>query len=153
MYAVELVEGKDRPGQKPTEKITDITKSGTATSLLLCLCESIFHIDMIVILDSGFCVLRAIIELKKRGVFASELIKKRRYWPKHIDGDQINSHFDDKDIGDADSLPGRLDNIPFHIFGMKEPDYVMKLMATYSTNERIANHTTKREWVDSEKKK
>ena len=107
MYAVELVEGKDRPRQKLTEKFTDITKSGITTSLLLDLCESIFHFCMIVILDSGFCVLVTIVKLKKRGVFASALIKKRRYWSKHVNGDQINSHFDDKDIGDADSLPGR----------------------------------------------
>ena len=70
MYAVELLEGTDRPRQKPTEKFTDIPQSGTTTSLLFCLCDSIFFIGMIVILDSGFCVLRAIIELKKRGVFA-----------------------------------------------------------------------------------
>ena len=70
MYAVELLEGTDRPRQKPTEKFTDIPQSGTTTSLLFCLCDSIFYIGMIVILDSGFCVLRAIIELKKRGVFA-----------------------------------------------------------------------------------
>ena len=81
---------------------------------------------MVLILDSGFCILRVIVELKKR-----------RYCPKHVDGDQINSHFDDKDIGDIDSLPGRLDNSPFRIFGMKE----------------IANHTAKREWVNSEEKK
>ena len=97
---------------------------------------------MVLILDSGFCILRVIVELKKR-----------RYWPKHVDGDQINSHFDDKDIGDIDSLRGRLDNIPFRIFGIKELDYVKKLMSTYSTNERIANHTAKREWINSEKKK
>ena len=153
MYAIELVEGKDRPKQKPAEKFSDVAQNGTTTSLLLRLCESIFHIGMVVILDSGFCVLRAIIELKKRGVFASALIKKRRYWPKDVGGDQINSHFEDKDVGDVDSLPGRLDNIPFHIFGMKEPDYVMKLMSTYGTNERVESHTTRREWINSDKKK
>ena len=77
MYAAELVEGKDRPKEKPPEKFTDVCKSGVTTSLLLRLCESIFHIGMVVILDSGFCVLRAIWELKKRGVFASALIKKK----------------------------------------------------------------------------
>ena len=42
-------------------------------------------------LDSGFCVLKGIAELKKKGVFAAALIKKRRYWPKFIDGDAIAS--------------------------------------------------------------
>ena len=152
MYAVEIVEGKDRPQQKPKEKFSDVTKNGQTTALLLRLCESIFHIGMIVVLDSGFCVLRAIIELKKRGVFASALIKKRRYWPKYVDGDEIDKHFENKAIGHADSLPGKIHDIPFHVFGMKEPDYVMKLMSTYGTNELQAGHPTQRVYLDSERK-
>ena len=152
MYAAEIVEGKDHP-KEVTKDFTDDPRFGATTSLLLRLCKSIFHIGMVVILDSGFCVLRAIIELKKRGVFASALIKKRRYWPKHVDGDAINMHFENKEIGAADSLSGKMDDIPFHIFGMKEPDYVMKLMSTYGTNGRVSGHTTKRDYVNSERKK
>jgi hypothetical protein len=79
MYAVELVESKDRPKEMDKSKYSGVTKKLTTTSLLLRLRESIFHIGMVVMLDSGFCVLRALIELKKRGVFASALIKKRKY--------------------------------------------------------------------------
>ena len=71
-----------------------------------------------------------IIELKKRGVFASALIKKRQYWPKYVAGDKIDKHFEDKEIGHVDSLPGKMHDVPFHIIGMKEPDYFMKLMST-----------------------
>ena len=46
-------------------------------------------------------------------------------------------HFENKEIGSADSLPGTIDDVPFHIYGMKEPDYVMKLMSTYGTNKQI----------------
>ena len=151
MYAVELVEGKDRPKQKPPEKFSNVTKKGTTTSLLLRLCESIFHVGMVVILDSGFCVLRALIELKKRGVFASALIKKRKYWPAHVKGDEINKYFDDKEVGYTNSLPGEMDGIPFHIYGLKEPDYVMKLMSTYGTNERNTNHKTRRLYKNDNK--
>ena len=31
-----------------------------------------------------------------------------------------------------DSLHGVLDNLPYNIFCMKEPEYTMKIMATYS---------------------
>ena len=86
------------------------------------------------ILDSGICVLKGIIEMHKNGVFASALIKKRRYWPKYICGDEIKEHFKDKEVGDADSWPAQLDDVPFHVFAMKEPDYVMSLMSTYGTN-------------------
>jgi len=74
MYAVEFAEGKYRPKENPTEKCTEVAKRGTTTSLLLRLFESIFHIDMVVILDSDFCVFIVLIDLKKRGVFASTLI-------------------------------------------------------------------------------
>ena len=150
MFAVELVEGKDRPKEIDPPKYSDITKKGTTTSLLLRLCESIFHVEMVVILDSGFCVLRSLIELKERGVFASTSIKQK-YWPAFIKGDDINKHFEDKEIGDTDSLPGTMDGVPFHVFGLKEPDYVMKVMATYGTNERNENHRTRRIYKDKEK--
>jgi hypothetical protein len=75
--------------------------------------------------------------LKKRGIYAAALIKKRRYWPKWIPGDAIIAHFVDKNVGDVDVLPGMLEDVPFHVFAMKEPDYVMKLMSMYGTNERV----------------
>ena len=48
------------------------------------------------ILESGFCVLEGLIELRKVGVFAGSIIKKRCNWLKHIKGDMINMHFQDK---------------------------------------------------------
>ena len=65
-------------------RVYDDPKYGARTSLLFRLCKSIFHIGMVVILNSGFCVLRAIIELKKRGVFASALIKKGGIGPSML---------------------------------------------------------------------
>ena len=100
------------------------------------------------ILDSGFCVLKGIIELHKNGVFASALIKKRRYWPKYIHGDEIKEHFKDKEVGDADSWAGQLDDVPFHVFGMKEPDYVMSLMSTNGTNSREGFKETQCDWKE-----
>ena len=49
--------------------------------------------------------------------------------------------------GDADSLIGRLDDVNFHIFAMKEPDYVMSLMSSYGTNSRVGRET-RREWKE-----
>jgi len=91
----------------------------------------------LVILDSGFCVLKGIVELRKKGVFASVLIKKRRHWPKFIPGDDFIAHFEDKEFGEADAIKETLDNVPFHVFCMKVPDYVMQLMSTYGTLERM----------------
>ena len=47
--------------------------------------------------------------------------------------DIIIQHFADKEVGSADALRVQLDGVPVYIYGMKEPDYTMMLMATYGT--------------------
>ena len=128
MYQVELVEGKDRP--KELQKF-EFGERGKTSGLLLHLCKPLFGTGKLVILDSGFCVLAAVIELMKFGVYASALIKKRRYWPKNIDGDGINKAMELKDIGSCARLPGELSGVKFDVFVQKEPEYTMMLMSTY----------------------
>ena len=41
-----------------------------------------------------------------------------------------------------------MEEVPFHVYAMKEPDYVMLLMSTYGTNLRMGKETSC-EWVDS----
>ena len=69
--------------------------------------------------------------MRKVGVFAGALIKKRRYWTKHIKGDMIDTHFKDKEVGEIDSWNGALNDKPYDVFFLEEPDYVMKIMAAY----------------------
>ena len=66
-------------------------------------------------------------------MFAADLIKKRRCWPKYLPGDTIVAHFAEKGIGESDALQGMLDDVKFHVVAMKEPDYVMMFMTTYGT--------------------
>ena len=107
---------------------------------------------MVVFLDSGFCVLKGIVELKKRGVYASALIKKRKYWPKYIKGDVIRQHFDEKAVSDCGSWKGIMEEVPFHVNAMKEPDYIMSLMLMYGTNLQSEKETC-HEWVDRDRTK
>ena len=121
------------------KKKHDFEEKGKTVGLLLRQTRPIWNQAKVVILDSGFCVLKGIVEVRKKGVFAAALIKKRRYWPKHINGEDNIKHFEDKEVGSADGLPGKLDGVPFHLFAMKEPDYVMQLMSTYGTTERVGD--------------
>ena len=73
MFNIEMVEGKDHP---PQIEETEYDKMGKTVGLLVHLCSSLFSTGKVVILDSGFCVLKGLIELRKLGVFASALIKK-----------------------------------------------------------------------------
>lgn len=142
MWQVELVEGKDSPPHMTSE----FGDKGKTVGLLLRMTRPIWYKGFVVVLDSGFCVLKGIVELAKKGVYGAALIKKRRYWPKYIKGDAIIDHFRTKEVGTADAWPGTLDNTPFHIFCMKEPDYVMSLMSSYGTCEEIADGATQRDF-------
>ena len=74
MWGMELVEGKDAllAGEHPKPKHNN---HGNTVGLLLRILEPIFARGSVVVLDNGFCVLKGIIELKKRGVYMSALIK------------------------------------------------------------------------------
>ena len=48
----------------------------------------------------------------------------------------------------ADSWPGQLDNVPFHVYAMKEPDYMMLLMSSYGTNDREGGKEVQQEWKE-----
>ena len=85
------------------------------------------------VLDSGFCVLQAIVELKKKGVLVASLIKKWHYRLKYFNGEVIIQYFQDKEVGATDTLPGVLDGVPVDVHCMKEPDYVMMRMSSYGT--------------------
>ena len=98
----------------------------------------------VVILDSGFCVLQGLVQLKKVGVFASAAIKKRRYWPKHAPGDNMDMHMIQADIGVCDSLPGQLDGVDYDLFMMKYVMFVMKLMSTYGGLVQLEDAEVKR---------
>ena len=54
LWQMELVEGRDSPSQI----IPKFNNEGKTVGVLLCVLEPIFAKGMVVILDSGFCVLR-----------------------------------------------------------------------------------------------
>jgi hypothetical protein len=66
------------------------------------------------------------------GVFACTLIKKQQSWPIGVPSDAMQRRFDPPEVkvGDVDAITGVQDDVPYFIWGMKEPDYVMRLMAT-----------------------
>ena len=97
MYAIEMVEGKDEPVERQNGTNQN---QGRTIGLLLWLCKSIYGRGMVVILDSGFCVLKKLVMLWKVGVFASAVIKKRRYWPKYVPGAAIDKHCQALEVGE-----------------------------------------------------
>jgi Transposase IS4 len=133
IYSIKLVEGKDRPLELPPPKFYE---KGKTAGLLLRLTESIAHSGRVAIMDSGFCVLRALVNLFEVGIFASAVFKKRRYWPKYyIDENAIDSHIKGKPVGTVETLLGKLLDgaYGFKVFAMKEED-IRRLRGLHVTN-------------------
>jgi hypothetical protein len=126
MLFIEMVEGQDHPPEVEEK----FSRLGKTVSLLLHILENYFGSGRYVVLDSGFCVLKGLKELKTKGIFACALIKERRYWPWMVPGDAMERHFEDKEVGDVDAIEGVLDGVKYTLWGMKEPNYIMRMMAT-----------------------
>ena len=69
MFAIELVQGNDRPLQIPNE--TYLEQCKTIGPLLIRLTEFFHHSGRVVIMDSGFCVLKGLVKLASVGIYAS----------------------------------------------------------------------------------
>ncbi len=65
--------------------------------------------------------------------FACALIKKRKYWLKFVPGKEIEAHFKEMDVGDTNAIKVKFDGFKYNIWGMKEPNYVMQMMAMGGT--------------------
>ena len=42
----------------------------------------------------------------------------------------MEDHFREVEVGETDAIQGTVDNVIYNLWGMKEPNYVMRMMAT-----------------------
>jgi len=61
------------------------------------------------------------------------VVKQKRYWPKHIDGDAIDEHMSSLPVGSSDALVGHLDGKQLYVFATRDSTFIYKLMSTYGT--------------------
>ncbi len=91
MFSIKVIEGKDHPNELGPPEYDD--HGGKTVGLLLHLLKSVFHSGWYVVLNSGFCVLQAIIKLRREFVFAGALIKKCHFWPTLVPRVHILEYF------------------------------------------------------------
>lgn len=127
MFSLELVEDQDRPRAIGT---LEFNEQGKTCGLLLCILKSYIGSGMYVILDSGFCVLKRLVELHRCGLFGCALIKKHQYWPTHVLGDDIDWQMLERAVGETDTIQDSLEGMQYNIWVMKDVGYTMKMMAT-----------------------
>ena len=82
-FVAELVEGKAHPCQAGPLEFKDL--NGKTAGLLLRMMKSYFPTGRYVILDFGFCVLKGLMHLRKKGDFPCAVINKRGYWPSMVE--------------------------------------------------------------------
>ena len=155
MWRIKIQEGKDRPKKPdgswafPSKFEGTNTKNGqkyTKTSTLMCeMTENIHGTGKIVSMDSGFCVTAGILHMHAHGVFGQSLIKKRKYWPKHVPGDLIDRHFEGKPLGHAETYRQVIDGVTFNVHCTRDDRFVTKMMSTHGLLEPVNDHTTYRQ--------
>ena len=77
LFIVELVEGKAYPRQAGPLDFEDLDKK--TVGLLLCMMKRYITTGKYVIIDSVFYVLKGLVQLRKKVIFACSFVKKRRY--------------------------------------------------------------------------
>ena len=90
-FAVELVEVKAHPCQSVPLEFEDLR--GNTVGLLLRMMKSYFDTGRYVIIDYSFYILKVLIQLGKKVIFAYSVIKKRRYRPSMVPGKEMEDHF------------------------------------------------------------
>ena len=82
---------------------------------------------------------RVLLNFGRNDLFAAALVKKKKYWPKYIDGDRNKTYFKDKHIDTVDGMKGSLNGMKVEGHCLKRPEQIMMPMSSYgnSTLERV----------------
>ena len=102
MFVVELVEVKAHPCQAGPLEFGEI--GGDTVGFLLHITKSYFSTGRYVIINYSFYVLKVLIQLSKKGVFACYVIKKRRYFPSMVPCKDMGDHFGEVEVGEKDVI-------------------------------------------------
>ena len=138
MYVLELQEGKDRPPHLPLPEFSHLFPDGSKTGpLMMRLCKPLFGTGSVVIHDSGFACIPALVQLKKTGVYASCLLKKKRFWPKYTHGGPNDAHMATRALGDSDAIQATFGGEDYAVYLLKDSTFTLQLAATYGKNEGI----------------
>ena len=107
MWLVRLFEGKDWPklGNRRWAFPTQWENEGKTKTVkvLLNMTALIHRTGKVVTGDSGFCVAAGVTALHEKGSNDQFVIKKRRYWLKHVPGDLVDAHMAGQRLGETET--------------------------------------------------
>ncbi len=132
LFKMELVEGKSRPPELGKPAFEEAHNSKT-TGLVLRMTDELAGSGRVVVMDSAFCVMKAVVAMQQRGIYVTTVAKKRSYWPRDIPGDDILAYMHQKPVGEVHGRRGRLGNTTFNLFAVNHTRYTFILVATYGS--------------------
>ncbi len=114
--------------------------------LLLNMTEPLHRTGKVVTGDSGFCVAEGMMALHEKGVYGQFLIKKRRYWPKHVPGELINAHMVGKSLGETKTYVQDIVGTRFLVHCCRDANWTKKIMSTHGVLDENQDHLAKGFW-------
>ncbi|KAL7487058.1 hypothetical protein ACHAW6_012665 [Cyclotella cf. meneghiniana] len=152
MWRIKIQEGKDLPkdatGKWAFPSIFEGTNAANGckfskTTALMCeMTVPIYGTGKMESMDSGFCVTAGILHLHELGIYGQALIKKHKYWPKDIPGNQINWYFDEKEPEFSKTLKQDMDGISFYVHCSKDTKFFTKMMSARGLLMPVPDHKT-----------
>ncbi len=132
IYQFELVEGGDRSPSLGEQRYSNL---GKTTALLLRMTEDggLWGSGKCIFMDSAFAVLDGIVALRKHGVFAFAIVKKRRYWPKNIPGEELLEKTISLPLGGTVARVGKLDGENIVICGLRDNCFAILAVSSFGT--------------------
>jgi hypothetical protein len=137
LFWMEMVEGKDRPPQ--LGPLQHVEAHGKLCGLVLRAAEGIKGSNRVIGMDSGFGVLAALPELRKRGLHGTIVMKKKKYWPKGLPGDQILEALRMQEIGTTQVLVGKFKGEKIWVGCQVDSKHTTLIANTWSTTERTGS--------------
>ena len=104
------------------------------TALVLRCTENWQNTERVIAMDSAFCVTHALVELRKVGLLACTIAKKKKYWPKDVPGDAIVMHIKGKPIGKICTNQIEVEKCNIRVFAVQHTKHPFVLLATYGTS-------------------
>jgi hypothetical protein len=94
----------------------------------------------VVVTDSKFCSLHGIYELLKKGVCIISAVKKKRYWPRNVCGEELEQKAKQMPVGTHICRPGQIISSdktvqhPFYVLALRDTAHIGKFVATCGTD-------------------
>ena len=145
IFGVEIVETKkDAPTEGPYAKKLFEDEMSKIASLCVRLAKPIWGSGRIVGLDSGFGGIPAVLELKKKGLFANAQMKKKAGWPAKTKASEMIDELAGKPVGTVRVREGRIGEHKLFTAGLADSKHVSIMINTCGTTIRTGKNKRRR---------